>query len=402
MAKLDLHRFLEYKKIKDIRHLITEKQYEQIEIVFRFYDTTTIKNRLTNIRDFILCGIDKNWVGRLRIIQHKIKNDILSEYSCKIRYGDMWEDKQSIMKNKVRMDKNKFIELYGDKIGEIKWVERNRKLVTYGLDAAIMRYGEIDGVLRWKNTLSKKILTMKNSKKIRKYRNGRTLSEYQNRYGVEIGYNKWQERNQRQAYRFSVNFYKEKFGEELGTIEWGNYCDNMVKTTKNSFISRYGKIDGINRYKEFVERISYTQKIEYYVERYGKDEGEIKYKEFLISKISNFKDKYSKISQDLFWSIYNLIQDKENCYFYELNYEYIFYVWNKNLNIISVDFKYKNKIIEFDGDFWHSSDKQKSIDNNRDEFLMEKGYNVLRVKESDFVSNKTGVINECIKFLSDD
>ena len=112
MGKIKMEQFLKYKKIKDIKDLITEHQYNEINKLFYYYDTITIKNRLTNIRDFILNGVDSNWLGRLRIITNKLKNDVISEYSCKIRYGNNWEQKQNVLKEKVKMDKNNFIKKY--------------------------------------------------------------------------------------------------------------------------------------------------------------------------------------------------------------------------------------------------------------------------------------------------
>ena len=62
----------------------------------------------------------------------------------------------------------------------------------------------------------------------------------------------------------------------------------------------------------------------------------------------------------------------------------------------------KKKIIEFDGDYWHSKDEQKKIDINRDDFLVKKGYIVKRIKESEYRGNKDFIINNCLNFLKDE
>jgi hypothetical protein len=401
MGKVTIEKFLQYNKIKDVRNLITKPQYDQLDRVFLFYDTKTIKNRLQNIRDFIINNVETNWVGRLKIITKKLKNDVISEYSCKIRYGDKWKEKRETLKDKVRMDKNNFIKKYGEEEGVRRWEERNIKVISYGLKPAIMRYGEVEGKKKWENTLFRKNKTMYETKKIRPYRNGRTLVEYQKRYGVEIGYRKWIDRNNKQKYRFSLNYYTDKFGQELGVQEWEKYCESMRKTTLDSFIARYGKDTGIDRYDKFLERIKFTQSEQYYINKYGEKEGKYKYKESLISKISYFKDCYSKISQDLFWNVFDRLNedDRKKCFFYELNHEYPFYIWEKGMTVIKIDFKMGDRLIEFDGDYWHSKEEQKQKDNMRDDYLIKKGYNIKRVKEIDYRTNKDLVITECLEFL---
>jgi hypothetical protein len=400
MGKLQMDQIMDYKKIRDIRNLITEKQIIQMQNLTRFYDNQTIKNRLTNIRDFIICGVDKNWLSRLKIIKTKLKNDVCSDYSCKIRYGDFWREKKQDFVDKTRMNKEKFISMYGEEVGFERWKSRNQKLKTYGLEAAVNRYGVDEGKVRWEKTLAKKVSTMKHNKKVRKYRNGRTLPEYQQRYGIEEGFQKWDRRNKSQAYRFSKDYYIEKYGEIDGEVQWKLYCENMVKTTKESFIKRYGEEKGVERYESFVKNVSYKQSEEYFISLYGEEIGKQKYIETTLKKISFIKDKYSKISQELFWSIYENIENKKECFFYELNEEYLFYVWSNDLKVIRVDFKCGSKIIEFDGTFWHSSEKQKEIDRKRDDFLKKKGYIVLRISEDEYRKDKKTVLDKCLIFLN--
>lgn len=404
MGKISMNQFLKYKKIKDVKDMITEKQYVEINKLFNYYDTNTIKNRLQSIRGFIINQVETNWLGRLKIITSKLKNDVISEYACKVRYGDNWKKKQDILKDKVKMNKNNFIVKYGEEVGLQKWEERNKKVVSYGLNPAILRYGYKEGKKRWEKTLKQKIETMSETKKIRPYRNGRTLPEYQQKYGVEIGYKKWVERNKKQSHRFSLHFFLEKYGEDVGTQEWEKYCNSMSKTTEEAFIKRYGDILGKDRYCKFIERMSYIQTEDYYVEKHGEKFGPIKYQEIIMSKISSFKDKYSKVSQDLFWNIYEKLPNdyRKNCYFYELNNEYCFYVWEDKINLISVDFKLGNKIIEFDGDYWHSTDKQKKIDIIRDDILNKKGYIIKRIKENEYRLNKVKIVNDCLEFLKNE
>jgi len=225
MGKLTYEKIIEYKKIKDINHLITEKQKIQINKLINEYDTSSIKNRLDSIRQFILCGVDNHWLGRIKIIRTKLKTDTISDYACKIRYGEKWLEKQRELKNKVKITFDNLKNKYGDVIAMEKWEDLKRKRKTYGKQIMIDKYGEDEGLLRWERALSSKINTMQERKKIKPYRNGRTLIEYQERYGNKIGYEKWIKRNNTQKYRFSIQYYIDTYGK--------NYIDEWVKYTKS-------------------------------------------------------------------------------------------------------------------------------------------------------------------------
>jgi len=84
-----------------------------------------------------------------------------------------------------------------------------------------------------------------------------------------------------------------------------------------------------------------------------------------------------------------------------------YYIFDINLN---------NKIIEYNGDFWHANPTiynesfinkrlKKTAqeiwdkDQNKIQFAKDQGYNVLVVWEHDFKNNKQKVIDECITFL---
>lgn len=81
------------------------------------------------------------------------------------------------------------------------------------------------------------------------------------------------------------------------------------------------------------------------------------------------------------------------------------------------DFEYKNKIIEYNGDYWHCNPKMYSKDfihrtrhitaneiwkNDEAKIKAAKsfGYDVLVVWESEYLLNKDYVIKKCIKFLN--
>jgi len=47
----------------------------------------------------------------------------------------------------------------------------------------------------------------------------------------------------------------------------------------------------------------------------------------------------------------------------------------------------------------HDNEKRKEKDRLRDEYLISNGYQVLRIKESEYKKDKEKIINECLLFL---
>lgn len=135
--------------------------------------------------------------------------------------------------------------------------------------------------------------------------------------------------------------------------------------------------------------------------KYGVDWEEY-YKIFLIENSKKFaKNSFSKISQKIFWEIYENLtsEEKKECYFKELNQEYFL---NTKNGFFFIDFKYKNKIIEFDGVYWHRNTKEK--DDLRDLTYNQLGYEILIINENDLNKNKINkeVIEKCLNFLKNE
>ena len=369
---LDRNIVLNYKKIKEIKNNITDKQMIEIDNVCRFYDSKTIKHRLANIYAFIINNVEDHWVGRMKIMTTKLMTDSFSEYALKVRYGNNWMAARDDRYAKVKQSLSDFVKRYGEEEGKKRWELRNSRTKTYGLKYAIERHGEEEGKKRWEITLAAKIQTMQDRKKIKPYRCGLTLPEFQNRHGIEVGYEKWLERGRKNAYIRSKKYYTDTFGKTIGEEKWNEYRLSMNKTSLSSFIKRHGEVDGL-----------------------------LKYQDFLIKSVHSNRF-YSKISQELFWLIYNKLDKniKTLCKFAELNNEYFFYVKQTWADVIMVDFKCGDKIIEFDGVYWHSLEGRKEIDIMRDEYLISKDYKVLRIKENDYRYNKDNSVNECLKFLN--
>ena len=233
------------------------------------------------------------------------------------KYGEqealkMWEDYKHRIKGNT---KEKLREKHGDEYVK----DLSKRKVSYSLDSYIKRYGKELGERKWNETLNKKLKTQKENFKNKKWNNRRTLEQYQTRYRVEDGYNKWQKRNKHQSYMVSLERYLVDFGEEGRDI-----IKRMKNTTSlDKFVERYGEIIGREKYINWIENVTSCHQW------------------------------YSKVSQELFWRLFedlNLLEHETR--FYELNSEEQFYLNDK---VIRVDFKYKNKIIEFNGDYWHAN-----------------------------------------------
>ena len=63
--------------------------------------------------------------------------------------------------------------------------------------------------------------------------------------------------------------------------------------------------------------------------------------------------------------------------------------------------KDNNKVIEFDGDYWHGEKRgNQKRDREREEKLKKLGFiNILHVKEYDYKTNPNKVLQECLEFI---
>lgn len=196
---------------------------------------------------------------------------------------------------------------------------------------------------------------------------------------------------------------------------------NDVNTTQIGYWLKKGYTE--EESKEKIKERQKTFTLEKCIIKYGKEEGtkiyhkrQIKWQKSMKKKIlkNNFKNDYSKIEKELIDNI--LLKSKINindqCSY--INKQFLIY--NENKQYYTFDFKYKNKIIEFNGDFWHmnplkyketdihkvSKKTAKEIwnyDNKKINSIKNNGYDVLIIWENDYKQNKEKVIQECITFI---
>ena len=88
------------------------------------------------------------------------------------------------------------------------------------------------------------------------------------RYGEVEGLAKWNDYLIRQSFTNSKEYHMEKFGKT--EEEWAQYNKNR-SMTKENMISRYGEVEGLAKWNEYTERQRYTNTKEYYVEKFGEN-----------------------------------------------------------------------------------------------------------------------------------
>lgn len=202
----------------------------------------------------------------------------------------------------------------------------------------------------------------------------------------------------------SIDYYlKRGFTEEEGKQK---IKERQTTFSREKCIEKYGEEEGLKifneRQKKWQETLNSKSPEE--IERINK------------SKASAARNicSYSKISQNLFDRIYEIIKDDYKEIYYATlkkpnfkpngyeNYEYEV-ILEDGIHRFFLDFYIKdnNKVIEFDGDYWHSDKRgNQERDKLREEKLKSLGYTeIFHVKEYEYLRDKQQVINQCLNFI---
>ena len=149
-----------------------------------------------------------------------------------------------------------------------------------------LKYGDNEGEVRWKAYCKKQSETNSLEYKSAKY--GMTESEF-TEYNLSRAVTK-------------ENLIK-RHGEKLGIEKWNTYVarQSYAGCKIEYFIEKYGEIDGIKKYNDVNKQkvLSY----ENFIRKYGEIEGTIKWELYL----SNSRNLYSSVSQELFDILYDII-----------------------------------------------------------------------------------------------
>jgi hypothetical protein len=168
--------------------------------------------------------------------------------------------------------------------------------------------------------------------------------------------------------------------------------------------------------KKIISDKQSTFSLEKCIEKYGEEAGRKRWLDRQEKWAKNYKKtNYSKKSQELFSSLYPIIKNKyKDIYFATLNENKEILDTGKNhefrlrLNnrVILPDFYIKdnNKIIEFDGIYWHdhirrNKPENKKREDEKDNELISSGYSILRINEKEWEDNPADVIKKCLDFI---
>jgi G:T-mismatch repair DNA endonuclease (very short patch repair protein) len=164
--------------------------------------------------------------------------------------------------------------------------------------------------------------------------------------------------------------------------------------------------------KEEVSKQQATFTLKKCIEKYGEEDGKQRWLDRQEKWHKSYKkSNFSKVSQRLFWEICEKLDRLNDIYFAELDDDK-----NKDLSgrnheirlrldrVVLPDFidTKQNKIIEFDGTYWHGEVGRgnKDRDENKEDLYKKFGYTVYRVSENDYKINSELVIEKCLNFLT--
>jgi hypothetical protein len=205
--------------------------------------------------------------------------------------------------------------------------------------------------------------------------------------------------------------------EIIKKISYSNKNNGNNNTTLSYWKNQgFSEDESRLKIKERQTTFSLKKCIQKYGEVVGKARWVERQKKWLNSTKKSNPKGFSKVSQELFWQVFYLLDEdvKNDIYFAQLdknkckdstgvNHEYTIKLTKRALLPDFVNIKTK-KIIEFDGTYWHGKHKIKYPnrlrDDQRDKFLIEEGYEILHIKEADYRKNPEISINICLEFLN--
>lgn len=211
-----------------------------------------------------------------------------------------------------------------------------------------------------------------------------------------------------------------RYGKELGKKKFDSYClkQKDAGCSLKYFKKKYGSRQGLLEYKSVNKRKGLT--LDNLQIKYGKELGKKKFDLYWSSNRRPFG--YSKISQELFWSINNKIKGKKyKIYFAELNKEFgIYDKKHKKYNFFDFVIPKIKYAIEYNGDHYHGNPKiykpngylkgrgctkikakeKWKEDKYKINLLKKQGYDILIVWDSFYRKNKNLVVERIVERLN--
>lgn len=230
-------------------------------------------------------------------------------------------------------------------------------------------------------------------------------------YGNIDGRKYWEEYVERQRYTNSKEY------KGMTDLEFKEY--NLSRAvTKENLIKKHGNIEGLKKWNEYINKQKYTKSLQRYIDEFGLEEGFKKFKEINKKKINaaiKSKNGYSQVSNILFKQLESKLNSK--CYYGKNEF-----VLEKDDSFYLLDFYCPefNFIIEFDGDIFHGNPKYFTEDDTpnpynkklsckeiwkkdfqKTNYILSKGFRLLRLWESTFVNNDNVIVDDIVSHIKE-
>jgi very-short-patch-repair endonuclease len=233
---------------------------------------------------------------------------------------------------------------------------------------------------------------------------------------------KTSEEKRKSSSPFSPSFYLKKFPnisiEEAESMAKNKLSENVVISwVKEEYWVKKGFTK--DEAKKIISEKQSTFSLEKCIIKYGETKGIETWKKRQEKWTKNYKkNNYSRNSQKLFVSLYNVISVKyKGIYFATLNenkeivdngknHEYRLTLMDR---VIMPDFYVEDtkKIIEFDGVYWHDYKRRNKRENEKREIekdisIINSGYQILRISELEWEKYPLETIKKCLDYLIED
>jgi len=410
------------KNVKEILGDVDPSPYEK-NITNVLENRQVSNERVKAFAYWVIYAVVDDYLDRFDKLLAHPRNDSSSLEIHILRYGDVVGKAKFDAKNNAcsQTEKNMILR-YGKTVGVKKWNDYKKNLsVANSKEGYIKKYGEEKGLMLYNKQCARNSgnLTLERKQELYgdeigleayntmniKQSEKNTLKQFIATYGEDLGNKKYIEKNKVISYKNSLQYYIAQYGEEEGIQRCKNIKDN---SSLDTFINRYGEEDGYNIYLQ-TNKLK-IHNLENFINRHGKIKGIKQWKKYSKLVLRG----YSMISEELFDAL-----ETPNAYYGEN--EVVISLNRDEYDILhqstlQPDYAYDNKIIEFNGDFWHgnlevfpidymipnikmlASDKRLR-DKKRIEILEKRGYKVKVVWENDFRKDREKVIQECKGFL---
>jgi hypothetical protein len=259
-----------------------------------------------------------------------------------------------------------------------------------------------------------------------------TLENLIRKYGDVEGNNRWKIYREKQAISNSFEYKQRKYG--WSREQFDEYNSSRAVTIEN-MIRRHGENLGVAKWQEYCKRQAYTNTKKYFIKKYGVDAG---YKKYLaINKQKATPTNPLLLSKMLHISIDDavdiIIKRQKNYHSSSMENEFAdllekeigvldnkstakpFGKWSHYLNTYVVyDIRYKNCIIEFNGDYWHANPaiykdnaiiRGRTADSIRNHDMLklktveDLGFRTLTVWENEFKKSKKETIKRTVEWI---